>query len=174
MNAGIADVVDSVTPLDCDAKQEARDRLDALTKPRGSLGRLEELAVQLAGITGRVRQRLSEKAVVLMAGDHGVVEEGVSAFHQSVTAQMVANFLEGGAAISVLANNAGARVIVVDVGVATDLAQQPDRLLVQPHRLHSVPHPIQYADGGLVGKPPVRLGRYGRDGSSHRLQRATE
>ena len=126
MNLNIADVVESITPLDCDVMQEARDRLDTLTKPRGSLGRLEELAVQLAGITGRVRQRLPSKAVILMAGDHGVVEEGVSAFPQSVTTQMVTNFLAGGAAINVLARNAGAHVTVVDIGVAADLAQHPD------------------------------------------------
>ena len=106
--------------------QEARRRLDQLTKPRGSMGRLEELAVQLAGITGRVRQRLPHKTVILMAGDHGVVEEGVSAFPQSVTAQMVTNFLAGGAAINVLARQAAARVVVVDMGVAAELAGHAD------------------------------------------------
>ena len=126
MNPRIAVVVESIAPADRDAMREAQHRLDALTKPRGSLGRLEELAVQLAGITGRVGQRLPNKAVILMAGDHGVVEEGVSAFPQSVTAQMVTNFLAGGAAINVLANNAGARVTVIDMGVATDLDQHPD------------------------------------------------
>ena len=126
MNPRIAVVVESIAPAGRDAMREAQHRLDALTKPRGSLGRLEELAVLLAGITGRVRPRLPNKAVILMAGDHGVVEEGVSAFPQSVTAQMVTNFLAGGAAINVLANNAGARVTVIDMGVATDLAQHPD------------------------------------------------
>ncbi len=129
MTQGIADVVESIAPADCDAMREARERLDALTKPRGSLGRLEELAVQLAGMTGRVRQRMPSKAVILMAGDHGVVEEDVSAFPQSVTAQMVKNFLAGGAAINVLAKNAGARVTVVDVGVAADLAQHRDLVI---------------------------------------------
>ena len=106
--------------------QEARRRLDQLTKPRGSMGRLEELAVQLAGITGRVRQRLPNKTVILMAGDHGVVQEGVSAFPQSVTAQMVTNFLAGGAAINVLARQVAARVVVVDMGVAAELPDHPD------------------------------------------------
>ena len=115
MNRRIAAVIESIAPLDCDSMQDARERLDVLTKPRGSLGQLEELAVQLAGITGRLRQQLPTKAVILMAGDHGVVDEGVSAFPQSVTAQMVTNFLAGGAAISVLAKNAGAYVTVVDV-----------------------------------------------------------
>jgi nicotinate-nucleotide--dimethylbenzimidazole phosphoribosyltransferase len=109
--------------------EEARRRQDQLTKPRGSLGRLEELAVRLAGITRRVRQHLPNKTVVLMAGDHGVVEEGVSAYPQSVTAQMVANFLRGGAAINVLARRAGARVVVVDMGVAVELPCHPDLIV---------------------------------------------
>lgn len=113
-------------PLDEAAMREARRRLDQLTKPRGSLGRLEELAVRLAGITGRVRQRLPNKTVILMAADHGVAEEGVSAYPQSVTGQMVANFLRGGAAINVLARQAGARVVVVDMGVAGELPSHPD------------------------------------------------
>lgn len=115
-----------VDPLDQDAMREARERLDQLTKPPGSLGRLEELAVQLAGMTGRVRQRLQHKTVVLMAADHGVASEGVSAYPKSVTAQMVLNFLKGGAAINVLARRAGARVLVVDMGVAADLPNHRD------------------------------------------------
>ncbi len=119
-------MIDRVAPLDEAAMQEARGRLDQLTKPRGSLGWLEELAVQLAGITGRVRQRLPNKTVILMAADHDVVQEGVSAYPQSVTAQMVENFLRGGAAINVLARQASARVVVVDMGVAGNLPNHPD------------------------------------------------
>lgn len=103
----------------------ARERLDQLTKPQGSLGRLEELAIQLAGITGRPRPRLPRKAVLVFAADHGVAAEGVSAYPQAVTAQMVLNFLAGGAAISVLARRAGARVLVADLGVAVDLLEHP-------------------------------------------------
>lgn len=118
--------IERIPPLDQEAVREARERLDHLTKPRGSLGRLEDLAVRLAGITGRPRQRLPNETVLLMAADHGVVEEGVSAYPQSVTAQMVANFLRGGAAINVLARQADARVLVVDMGVAAELPRHPD------------------------------------------------
>ncbi|HEY8477837.1 MAG TPA: nicotinate-nucleotide--dimethylbenzimidazole phosphoribosyltransferase [Chloroflexota bacterium] len=119
-------VVERIGPLDAEAMQATRRRLDELTKPPGSLGRLEELAVKLAGITGSPRPRLDRKAVIVVAGDHGVAVEGVSAYPQEVTAQMVLNFLRGGAAINVLARRAGARVVVVDVGVAADLPAHPD------------------------------------------------
>jgi len=99
------------------AYEAARRAFDAKTKPRGSLGRLEELGCRLAGIRGFVPERL-EAAIVVAAGDHGVAAEGVSAYPQEVTAQMVANFASGGAAINVLARRAGARLIVVDAGVA--------------------------------------------------------
>jgi nicotinate-nucleotide--dimethylbenzimidazole phosphoribosyltransferase len=92
-------------------------RLDAKTKPRGSLGRLEELAVRIATIVGEENPGRLEAAVVVAAGDHGVADEGVSAYPQEVTGQMVANFESGGAAVSVLARQAGARVVVVDAGV---------------------------------------------------------
>src|SRR5262249_25949225 len=97
-------------------------------KPPGSLGRLEEIAIRLAGITGRGRPRLLHKTVVVAAADHGVAAEGVSAYPAEVTAQMVANFLAGGAAINVLARQQGARGVVVDVGVAADLPSHPGLL----------------------------------------------
>lgn len=103
------------------AREEVQARQDNLTKPRGSLGRLEELAVRVAGIQGRACPSVERKAVIVMAADHGVCAEGVSAFPAEVTPQMVANFLRGGAAINALAGHAGARVVVVDVGVATDM-----------------------------------------------------
>jgi nicotinate-nucleotide--dimethylbenzimidazole phosphoribosyltransferase len=99
------------------AAEEARARLDAKTKPRGSLGRLEELAIRIAAIVDDPDPGPLQAAVVVAAGDHGVVVEGVSAYPQEVTRQMVANFEGGGAAVSVLARRAGARVVVVDVGV---------------------------------------------------------
>ncbi len=106
----------------CDeARAKARERLDQLTKPRGSLGMLEDVAAQIAGVTGQSLPRLENKAVIVMAGDHGVVAEGVSAYPQEVTPQMVRNFLRGGAAINVLARQAGARVVCVDMGVAAPL-----------------------------------------------------
>jgi nicotinate-nucleotide--dimethylbenzimidazole phosphoribosyltransferase len=98
-------------------EQEVRARLDAKTKPRGSLGRLEELAVRIATIVGDPNPGRLAAAVVVAAGDHGVVVEGVSAYPQEVTRQMLANFEGGGAAVSVLAREAGATVHVVDVGV---------------------------------------------------------
>jgi len=117
----LAQTIGNVSPLDQEAMAEARSRQDRLTKPQGSLGRLERLAAQVAGITGRARPTLEHKAVIVMAGDHGVTAEGVSAYPAEVTPQMVANFARGGAAINVLARRAGARVVVVDVGVAADL-----------------------------------------------------
>jgi nicotinate-nucleotide--dimethylbenzimidazole phosphoribosyltransferase len=114
-------VIGAVAPLDETAARLAAERQAQLTKPPGSLGRLEGLAVQIAGITGQVRPRLPRKAVIVMAADHGVTAEGVSAYPSEVTAQMVGNFLAGGAAINVLARLAGARVVVVDVGVAGEI-----------------------------------------------------
>jgi len=110
-----------VGPLDRAAQAEARARQDQLTKPPGSLGRLERLAIQVAGITGAARPHLTRKVVIVVAGDHGVAEEGVSAYPSEVTGQMVHNFARGGAAINVLARRAGARVVVVDAGVAEEL-----------------------------------------------------
>jgi len=103
------------------AAAEAQRHLDALTKPPGSLGRLEDLAAQLASLRGGP-PRVEAPVVFVFAGDHGVVAEGVSAYPQSVTAQMIENFLTGGAAINVLARQAGARVVVADFGVAQTLA----------------------------------------------------
>jgi nicotinate-nucleotide--dimethylbenzimidazole phosphoribosyltransferase len=101
--------------------EQARARQLQLTKPAGSLGRLEEIAVQMAGITRQPLPTVKRKAVIVMAADHGVVAEGVSAYPSAVTPQMVLNFLHGGAAINALARQAGAEVVIVDVGVAADL-----------------------------------------------------
>lgn len=105
------------------AAAEAKVHLDTLTKPPGSLGRLEELAVRLAAVSGRA-PRVSAPVIFTFAADHGVVAEGVSAYPQSVTAQMVENFLRGGAAVNVLARQAGARVVVADFGVATPFGER--------------------------------------------------
>jgi len=115
-------VLRSIQPPDQEARRKARERQGLLTKPPGSLGRLEELSVQLAGIRRTPRPKLRYKAILTMAGDHGVAAEGVSAYPQEVTAQMVRNFLAGGAAVNVLAAHAGARVVVADLGVASDLS----------------------------------------------------
>jgi nicotinate-nucleotide--dimethylbenzimidazole phosphoribosyltransferase len=110
-----------IGPLDADAMAAAKARLDRLTKPPGSLGRLEELAILVAGITGRPDASVARRSIVVAAGDHGVNRQGVSAYPSDVTRQMVANFVAGGAAINVLAAAAGASVIVIDVGVAAPI-----------------------------------------------------
>jgi nicotinate-nucleotide--dimethylbenzimidazole phosphoribosyltransferase len=107
-----------VGPLDAVAMEATRQILDSLTKPPGSLGRLEQLAIWLAGVTGDPRPRLARRGIVVAAGDHGVTAQGVSAYPSEVTAQMVANFVDGGAAINALAARVGAEVTVLDVGVA--------------------------------------------------------
>lgn len=108
-------------PNIADIADEVQKKLDSLTKPQGSLGRLEELSKHLAVITGRLNPSFDKKLIIVLAADHGVTEENVSAYPKEVTAQMVYNFLNGGAAINVLANHVGADVCVVDVGVASEL-----------------------------------------------------
>jgi nicotinate-nucleotide--dimethylbenzimidazole phosphoribosyltransferase len=122
----LAETIANIQPLDDDAMRAARARQDQLTKPQKSLGRLEALSVQLAGITRKVRPRFAQPAIITMAGDHGVARQGVSAYPSEVTPQMVLNFLRGGAAINVLARHVGARVVVVDIGVAADLPAHPE------------------------------------------------
>jgi nicotinate-nucleotide--dimethylbenzimidazole phosphoribosyltransferase len=135
----------AIAPLDAVVVAEARDRQDRLTKPRGSLGVLEDVSVRLAGLAGQCPPPLPEPAVVaVFAADHGVHAQGVSPWPQEVTGQMVANFVAGGAAVNAFARQAGARVVVVDVGVA---------------------HPPVQADGGGQGVPGliVRRVRPGTD-----------
>jgi nicotinate-nucleotide--dimethylbenzimidazole phosphoribosyltransferase len=110
----------TIPPIDVDSARQAQARQNNLTKPPGSLGRLEEISIQLAGMKADPLPDISRKAVIVMAADHGVALEGVSAFPPVVTQQMVLNFLHGGAAINVLARQAGAGVTIVDIGVASD------------------------------------------------------
>ncbi|CAD5107710.1 nicotinate-nucleotide--dimethylbenzimidazole phosphoribosyltransferase [Zestomonas carbonaria] len=105
-----------VQPLDENARAVAQARQRQLTKPAGSLGRLEKAAVELAAMQGRARPGIAHPWIAVFAGDHGVVEEGVSAYPQAVTGQMLGNFVSGGAAISVLARHLGATLEVVDLG----------------------------------------------------------
>jgi len=123
------DVIANIEKIDYALAKETQRRLDSLTKPHGSLGRLEELAKQVVEITKVKNPTLAHKVIFTMASDHGVVEEAVSAFPKEVTPQMVYNFLNGGAGINVLARHAGARVVVVDVGVACDLSPSPDLII---------------------------------------------
>ncbi|WP_134684021.1 nicotinate-nucleotide--dimethylbenzimidazole phosphoribosyltransferase [Brevibacillus migulae] len=118
-------VARGIPALDTEAAEKARRHIDQLTKPPGSLGRLEELAIRLAGMTGEPFPQISPPGILVFAGDHGVVEEGVSAFPQEVTAQMVMNFASGGAAINVFARHIGGLLRVVDVGVISD-PEAPD------------------------------------------------
>ena len=112
----------TIQPLDEQVVAQAKERQLQLTKPTGSLGRLEDVAVQMAGITRNVQPAIKRKAVVIMAADHGVAAEGVSAYPAEVTPQMVLNFLHGGAAINALARQANAEVVVVDIGIAAELS----------------------------------------------------
>jgi nicotinate-nucleotide--dimethylbenzimidazole phosphoribosyltransferase len=125
----LADVIAAVAPADQAAMTAARERQDRMTKPRGSLGVLEEVSVRLAGLAGACPAPLPEPAcVAIFAADHGVHAQGVSPWPQEVTAQMVANFLAGGAVVNAFAAQAGAEVTVVDVGVAATLDPVPGLL----------------------------------------------
>lgn len=119
-------IISKIKPLDKGVMKKARERLDNLTKPLGSLGRLEEIAERISGIRNQLAPVIKQKVIFTLAGDHGVVAEGVSAYPSEVTPQMVYNFAKGGAGINVLARHIGARVIVVDMGVATDLEPRPE------------------------------------------------
>lgn len=121
MKQHIEEIIKQIQPVDQAAMKSARVHQDRLTKPQGSLGRLEELSIQLAGMTANPFPSVERKAVIVMAADHGVAREGVSAYPADVTPQMVLNFLHGGAAINVLARQANARVVVVDMGVAAEI-----------------------------------------------------
>ena len=112
----------AIRPLDRDSVAAAQDRLDHLTKPPGSLGRLEELVVWLAGVTGMAAPPVARRRVVIAAADHGVaMRQQVSAWPSEVTAQMVATFLAGRAAISTIAAAGGVSIVVLDVGVASPI-----------------------------------------------------
>ena len=121
-------ILKEIRPLDSSAMAIAKSHQDSLTKPHGSLGRLEELSIQIAGIKGEAMPELEHKAVITMAADHGVVAEGVSLYPQEVTSQMVLNFINKGACINILANHIGARIIVVDMGVIGGLQPKPGLL----------------------------------------------
>jgi nicotinate-nucleotide--dimethylbenzimidazole phosphoribosyltransferase len=123
------DTVAAVTPLRASAVAEARERQERLTKPSGSLGMLEDISAQLAGLAGECPPPLPEPAVIaVFAADHGVHAQGVTPWPQEVTAQMVANFVASGAVVNAIAAQTGAGVCVVDVGVATDLPPSPGLL----------------------------------------------
>jgi len=117
----IEDILAGITAMDGKTYEEAAQRQKRLTKPEGSLGRLEEIACRICGIKRSTRPKVSPKRIVLFAADHGVTAEGVSAYPGDVTAQMVHNIVRGGAAINAIASSCGAQVEVVDIGVDADL-----------------------------------------------------
>ncbi len=118
------ETIKKIGVLDEHAISAARARQDILTKPAGSLGTLEDISTKVAGITGNAMPKMKDKVIITMAGDHGVTDDGVSAYPKEVTAQMVHNFLNDGAAINVLARHARARVVIVDMGVAVDFTHE--------------------------------------------------
>ncbi|MGH7961851.1 MAG: nicotinate-nucleotide--dimethylbenzimidazole phosphoribosyltransferase [Candidatus Binatia bacterium] len=135
-----------ILPLDSALAGRVQARLDSLTKPRGSLGRLEELALRCALITGQERPQVESKVLFVLCADHGVCDEGVSAYPREVTAQMVQNFLRGGAAITVLARQLGINIRVVDMGVAHDF---------DPHLPELIQHKIGRGTANLARGPAM-------------------
>ncbi len=117
----LKETLDGIAPIDRGIEQRVQQHLDSLTKPRGSLGRLEEIAKEYCLMTGTDRPTMGKKHIFTFAGDHGVTEEGVSAFPREVTLQMVRNMASGGAAVCVLCRHVGAGLSIVDVGVDGDL-----------------------------------------------------
>lgn len=137
--------VSEIGTIDTRAMEQAAARQDQLTKPPGSLGRLEEISIKLAGIFGKPVFDIDGKHIFTMAADHGIARSNVSPYPQEVTAQMVLNFLNGGAAINVLAKHVGAELIVVDMGVASDLPESPGLI----HRK------IAYGTGNIAEGPAM-------------------
>jgi nicotinate-nucleotide--dimethylbenzimidazole phosphoribosyltransferase len=123
------ETISKIQKIDHSLDRQTQERLDFLTKPQGSLGKLEELAKQVVEITRLENPSLKRKVAFVMAADHGVTQEGVSAYPKEVTPQMVYNFLAGGAGINVLARHAGAKVVVSDLGVGVDLNPHPDLII---------------------------------------------
>lgn len=126
----IKETIAGIKSPDENVMAQTQKRLDCLTKPRGSLGKLEDLAKQISGITGNPLPDLKRKMIFVFAGDHGVTDEGVSAYPKEVTAEMVLNFMKEGAAINVLANHIGAGVRVVDMGVSRDMEIKDNKLKI--------------------------------------------
>jgi nicotinate-nucleotide--dimethylbenzimidazole phosphoribosyltransferase len=146
-------------PVDLNVVEQAAARQQQLTKPAGSLGRLESVAVQLAGLQGQVKPTLSQVWIAIFAGDHGVVAEGVSAFPQEVTGQMLLNFVSGGAAISVLARQLGAQLEVVDLGTVTPTLNLPG-----VRHLNIGPGTANFVDGAAMTQAQGELAlQAGRD-----------
>ncbi len=119
----LRETLSKIESQDSNARNQARARLEQLVMPHWALGRMMDLGIELAGMTGSIRPPVKRKTIVVMASDHGVVDEGVSKYPAEVTAQMVKGFAQGKAAINILAKQSGAEVVVVDMGVAADLTE---------------------------------------------------
>jgi nicotinate-nucleotide--dimethylbenzimidazole phosphoribosyltransferase len=131
VNSELQTLIAEIAPSDPGVIKRANIRQARLTKPPGSLGRLEEISVRLAGVFGTTRPVVSSKSLVIAAGDHGVVAQGVTAYPQDITGQMVLNFLAGGAAVTAMARSLGVDVAVVDAGVKTALPEHPDLITLR-------------------------------------------
>lgn len=113
----LLDTLKAISPLDHTAMEAAKARMDGLAKPPGSLGKLEEIAIHMAGITGKVKNAIDKKTVIILCSDNGVVKEGVSSAPQSVTLAQTINFTKGITGVAVLAKHCGAELMVIDVGI---------------------------------------------------------
>jgi nicotinate-nucleotide--dimethylbenzimidazole phosphoribosyltransferase len=152
--SSLRETIRRIVPVDARAAAETQGLLDDKTKPRGSLGRLEELACQVAAIRGRADPLPLEKSIIVMGADHGVAEEGVSAYPQAVTRQMLSNFVRGGAAINVLARQAAARMIVVDMGIKEPIVDAPE---IRQHRIGPGTHNFTKRPAMSVGQAVAAL-----------------
>ncbi|MGR3319216.1 MAG: nicotinate-nucleotide--dimethylbenzimidazole phosphoribosyltransferase [Candidatus Anammoxibacter sp.] len=139
--------LENIDQVNIDPNGEIRDHINKFAIPAYSLGRLEELAIIYVSITGDFKKTIKNKVIFTMAGDHGVAEEGVSAFPQEVTMQMVNNFLEKGAAVNILAQHVGAKIIVVDCGVKKDIKPGPNLKIKK----------IGYGTGNITKGPAMSL-----------------
>ncbi len=153
------ELLGKIVSVNGDFLERAQKRLDSLTKPLGSLGRLEEFARRLVAITENTTPVLDKKVIFTFAGDHGVADEGVSAFPKEVTKQMVFNFLNGGAGINVLARHAGAEVVVIDIGVDFDFGTAG--AYCSPRRIRPCADNTPLQSGGHDNKLINKQGRMG-------------
>ena len=135
MTISLQDIIDGIRPLNRGVVEKARARTARLVMPPRALGRLHEISEKLCGIQGTLKPSVQQKAVLVMAGDHGIVEEGISAFPQDVTGAMIGTFLAGGAGINAIARQVGAEVWVADMGIIPEIdaagLKNRDRLLVR-------------------------------------------
>jgi len=150
----INEITEKIKPLDTSLKEAIQKHLDFLTKPPGSLGRLEELAMQYALIRGTDKPTLTKKKIFTFAGDHGVAAEGVSAFPPEVTKLMVDNMLQGGAAVNVLSAFAGVDVSVVDAGVA---GEAPSEQILQNKKTEFINGKIRAGSRNMANEPAMTM-----------------